>query len=246
VKYSEKQIEALIAGIEDGSINAVDLPFGYFKALTDYMTAAVFEGFGASIDTAPLKDVEFLKSLVDNVYQFGAAKTYAQVKELSGLLVDEDGKLRTSSQFRKLAREMYDNWNENWGKTEYTTAVAQADSAAKWQQITEQADVLPMLTYDAIIDKNTSDICRPLEGLTAPVNDPIWRKVAPINHFNCRCILIQSQDAKPSKNKDRIAKETEDKMQPMFVNNVGITGEIFPKSHPYFEDQGYLKSSLYK
>jgi hypothetical protein len=35
------------------------------------------------------------------------------------------------------------------------------------------------------MDANTSDICRPLDGITRPVDDPFWNVHAPLNHFNC-------------------------------------------------------------
>jgi len=146
-----------------------------------------------------IKDnLELLQQLNTNVYTFGAAKTFQQTKEITSLLVDEDGNVRTSREFNKIARETYDNWNNNWGVTEYNTAIAQADMANKWNVIQNQKDVMPMLRYSAIGD--ACSICKPLDGITAKVEDPIWNTIYPTNHFNCLCVVLQEDGFTPSTN----------------------------------------------
>lgn len=234
MNYTDKQIEALIKGIEDGSITELDLPVGYYNALTDYLKKAVFEGFGSTLETVSKLDLPLLEELVTNVYTFGAAKTFQLTKEISGLLVDENGKVRSSREFNRIARETYDNWNNNWGRTEYNTAIGQADMAAKWREIEKQKDILPFLKYDAVVDKNTSDICRPLDGIVAPVGDKIWSKIMPLNHFNCRCVVLQVAGGE-TKNNDKPVEAVTGMMQPMFINNAGQSGQIFTKDHPYYD-----------
>jgi len=125
MKYTDSQISNMIKGIENGTITLENLPIDYYKALTDYLTKGVFKGFGKTLENASGKDLELLQQLNTNVYTFGAAKTFQQTKEITSLLVDEDGNVRTSREFNKIARETYDNWNNNWGVTEYNTAIAQ-------------------------------------------------------------------------------------------------------------------------
>lgn len=237
ILYSDKQIEALIKGIEDGSIDEWNLPEGYYNAITTYLKKAVFEGFGASIKTASKLDLPLIEELVTNVYMFGAAKTFQMTTEMSKMLVDEEGNVRTSKEFNDLARQTYDNWNGNWGVTEYNTAIAQADSAAKWNEIERQKDIMPVLEYSAIGD--ACDICAPLDGLTALVDGPIWDSVAPTNHFNCKCLLKQHGEGKelttePEKIVDGVVESMKEKKQDIFINNVGKTGQIFTKDHPYY------------
>ena len=217
MEYSNSQIEKLIKGIEDGSITELDLPLDYYQALTKYLEKAVLEGFGVGFDA--IATDTFLQELVTNVYMFGAAKTYQQVKEISSLLTDENGKVRTSREFNDIARQTYDNWNDNWGRTEYK-------------------DVLPILEYSAIGD--ACDICQPLDGMTAPVDDPIWDSVAPTNHFNCKCIVLQHDESKPLTESPEdivgpVVEQMQSKGQDIFINNVGKTAEIFTADHPYFD-----------
>jgi uncharacterized protein with gpF-like domain len=76
--------------------------------------------------------------------------------------------------------------------------------------------------------------------LTAHVDDPIWDSVAPTNHFNCKCLLKQhDEDVALTDNPEDIVnpviEEMKNKKQDIFINNVGKTGEIFTKDHPYFD-----------
>ena len=145
MKYTDAQIEALIAGIERSTITELLLPEDYYRAVAEYLKRAVYEGFAASLKTVAEVDRVVLEELVTNVYMFGAAKTFQQTQAISSLLVDEDGVLRSSREFRDIARATYDNWNTAWGETEYITAVGQADMAAKWQEIERQKDIMPNL-----------------------------------------------------------------------------------------------------
>jgi len=234
MNYTDKQVEAMIAGVEAGTLGIWNLPVDYYTAFTDYLSKAVLKGFRSSLKSISQLDIPLLEQLLTNVYMFGAAKTFQQTAEISRLLVDENGRVRSSREFNRMAADLYDNWNNNWGKTEYTTAIGQADMAAKWQTIERNKDVLPTLKYDAVIDPNTSAICRPLDGIVAPVNDPIWKKISPLNHFNCRCVLIQGT-ALPTGGNDQKVNEVIKTMQPAFVNNPGISGMIFTQDHPYFQ-----------
>ena len=232
MNFTDNQIKDLIKGIEDGSIDEWNLPKNYYKALVEYLSKGVLEGFSATIED--LKDNVLLQELTTNVHMFGAAKTYQEVQAMNALLVDEEGVIRSSREFNKVARELYDNWNDNWGRTEYNTAVGQSQMASKWSEIEKQKDIMGSLLYSAIVDATTSDICLPLDGMVAKVDDPIWDKVSPLNHFNCRCVLLQVNDEDTMNNSERLD-QVEPLMNPIFINNPGKTGEIFTKDHPYFE-----------
>lgn len=234
MKFTDSQIENMIKGIEDGSITLEKLPVDYYKAVTDYFSKGVYKGFGKTLESVGAKDYDLLKELITNTYTFGAAKTFQQTKEISSLLTDESGNVRTSREFNRLARETYDNWNNNWGVTEYNTAIAQADMAIKWNVIQQQKDVMPMLRYSTIGD--ACSICAPLNGITAKVEDPIWNTIYPTNHFNCLCVVLQEDEFTPATNgNDEIVNDVTDKMSPMFTNNVGKTGQVFTKDHPYYD-----------
>jgi len=246
-----KKLNDYIEGIFSGDITEYDLPEDVYEAIVNYLKAGLYKGFGMTLEEAEGVDLELLTELRESVYMFGAAKTYQQTKEMTALLFDEDGKLRTAEEFNLVARETYDNWTDNWGLTEYNTAVGQGSAAAKWNEIEKQKEVLPYLRYSAIMDANTSEICAPLDGIIAPVDDPIWNSVAPLNHFNCRCVLLQEdKEAEPTAKgeKDDAVEAVEKEMSETFKGNPGKDGMVFTKDHPYFDvakaDRDYAKRNF--
>lgn len=250
MKYTQNQIKSLLDGIYDGSITEYDLPQDLYLAIADYLKKGLYEGFGNTLSKlsenlasgkGSLNDLELLAELRSNIYMFSAAKTFQQVKEMTSALVNEDGVVRSFSAFKKEAINIFGLYNETWLKTEYNTAIGQAQEAIKWQRIEEQKDVLPYLKYQAVLDSHTSIICRPLDGIVAKVGDPIWSKIAPLNHFNCRCLLLQVDEEEgrkeltPDGDKLKRVDQVESEMQPVFKMNAGKDGYIFKGDHPYFE-----------
>jgi SPP1 gp7 family putative phage head morphogenesis protein len=71
----------------------------------------------------------------------------------------------------------------------YRTNVQSAYSAGRYKQQTDP-DVLrarPFWLYDAVLDSNTSAICRGLNGTLLPADHPRWSEIYPPNHFGgCR------------------------------------------------------------
>lgn len=251
-EYSDKLILQYINGIYDGSITEYDLPESLYGAIGRYFEKGLYKGFGMDLSEAVGKDLELLTELRENIWLFSAAKTYQETKDIAGLLFKEDGDLRTSKEFNDAGMEAFDKWNYVWGNTEYNTAVGQAQNAVKWNEIEKNKKVLPMLRYSAVIDGNTSDICLPLDGLVAPVDDPIWDSIAPENHFNCRCVLLQEEENEstvtPDDEKEERVKEVEGNMNDLFKMNSGKDGYVFKDDHPYFQverkDKDFAKDNF--
>lgn len=258
-KYSDDLVEALFAGIYSGKIKPRFLPTSLYFAIADYLKKGVYEGYGATFSSLIkahkpagyyVSDMELLTEMRTNVYLFSAAKTYQQVRTMTDQLIGDNGAILPFKQFREKADETYQLYNKTWLQTEYDTAIGQAQNARKWNVIEAQADVLPLLEYHAVLDSRTSEICRPLDGIIAPVNDPIWKKVAPLNHFNCRCMLKQLSDGKVTSDKVKGEKvdETLGMMDDLFKMNPGQTGYVFDKDHPYFKvapkDREYAKRNF--
>lgn len=237
-EFSEEQIARLLAGIHGGSINQYDLPVSLYYAIADYLKKGLYKGYGGGLNDFPVgsKDFELLEELRENVYMFSGAKTYQQVKVMSGLLAEGE-QVMPFKQFKEAARQVYDQYNVTWLQTEYDTAIGQAQSAVKWSGIEQNVDALPILEYDAVMDTNTSEICRPLNGVRLPVDDPFWKKYAPLNHFNCRCLLRQLVEGELTDKGKIKGLETEvgDKMQDIFKMNPGIDKVVFSDEHPYFD-----------
>lgn len=232
-KYDNDKISGLLDGIFSGSITEYDIPEDLYLNIADYLKQGLYKGFGGDLTKYEGKDLELLKDLRENVYLFSGGKSYQQIKDYRSLLLDENGELRSKKEFTQLGEKAFETWNEAWGLTERNTAIHNGMMANKWNEIERNKDLLPYLVYSTIGD--ACDICAPLDGFTAKVDDPAWHSIYPTNHFNCLCLVSQEEEAIETENKEDILKPVQDEMSNAFKMNSGIDKEIFSKSHPYFD-----------
>jgi SPP1 gp7 family putative phage head morphogenesis protein len=246
MNFTQQQIEELINAIFDGTITTRNLPVDLYEAISQKLLTAL-----GSIEGTPSPSL--LNQLRENIYIFSGAKVYQQIQDIS-LLVNNNS-IKSFKDFRDEALAIYNQYNKNWLQTEYSTAIGQAQFATRWEQIEAQKNELPYLKYVAVIDKNTSEICKPLDGVCLPVGDKFWNINTPLNHFNCRCTVIQfdktdalqngvTTQAKADKATELISKER----QPLFEGNTGKERLIYNKEHPYFDvpksDREFAKTNF--
>ena len=196
--------------------------------------SGVIEGYGSNFvgidyDTP---DAKMLLHLQKNVYQFSAAKNWHQIKALTEALIGDDNKLRSYSQFKKVAYQINDTQVNTWLKTEYNTAIAGGQMAAKWVNIQANKDTLTLLEFDAVIDGRTSDLCHSFNKIVLPVTDSFWKTNYPPNHFSCRSSVRQLSSGKETNKRDIVYPE---KLPPMFQVNLAEQGLAFPPKHPYWD-----------
>jgi SPP1 gp7 family putative phage head morphogenesis protein len=232
-------IDQLAQSIYYGQVTNTNLPEGVYHFNADHLMDAVFKGYGTNFVKAEYNspDYKMLQALKDNIFMFSAAKTFQQTRELTAALVKDDGKSITPyPEFREKVAAINDQYNVNWLRTEYDTAIASSQQVSAWERIVREKEVLPMLTYSTIGD--ACDICAPLNGITLPVTDPFWNSLYPPNHFNCRCLCTQhaTDDAVQTDKETETSKknQVEELMDAMFMHNVGKLEEVFSKEHPYF------------
>lgn len=220
MNFTAKQREAIVKGIYSGKITPFKLPKEVYETTVDKLSDAVGKGLGEI-------ESEIAISLNENMAMFSAAKTFQQTLDMSNML--EEG--MSEKDFMEIAESRFNLYNETYLDAEENTVLLQSQNARDWANIEEQKDTLPLLRYSAVIDDNTAEICRECDGVTLAVDDPFWNSHSPENHYNCRCLLEQLDDDYKE------VQPREDILEPdsVFNNNVGKTGEIFNKHHPYFD-----------
>lgn len=243
MKYSESQIEALLDGVYDETIDVHTLPKDLYFAIADYLKSGLYDGFGSELRnlTPGGMDYELLEELRTNVYMFAGAKTYQETGALQSLLFNDEGKLEGRHEFKKKAREVVREYNDTYSEAEYDTTVGQAQMAVRWKYIEQQAAVLPYLRMNVALDERTCPICGPFHGVTLPVGHPFWKKYFPLLHYRCRCTVDQLSEYDAAKiTSDKRLKDLTDSadelMNPVFLHNAGIDKQIFTKDHPYFKE----------
>lgn len=227
-EYSDRYIADLIDGIYSGKYTTLDLPSSLYFAIAQYLKKGLYKGFGGDINDFSGKDLDLIKELRDNIYMFSAAKTYNEVRDMSELLTDGDN-VRPFNEFKAEAMKIYGQYNEDWLKAEYNTAIASGTMAKQWSVIESTKDVLPNLRYSTT--EVACPICTELDGTVAPVDDDFWNTFYPPNHYNCMCIVLQ-EDSDVAVTEDK--PDTSDEMDDVFKMNVGKEKVVFSDEHPYF------------
>lgn len=214
------------------------MPYNVNKAVTgafaNHLWEAVTEGFGKGLDGLDYDtpDYTMLANLRANVYHFSAAKNYQQLKALTTALIGDDGRLRSFADFKAAAFDINDTHVNQWLKTEYDTAVGSAQMASKWVEIIKNKSTLTILEMDVVLDKQTSDICRPLHGIRKKIEDPFWLTYYPPNHFRCRSTVRQRSGSYTTPD----SKIEQVDIPAMFRTNLAQNGLVFPEKHPYYID----------
>lgn len=177
-------------------------------------------------------DAEMLTRLVRDTWHFSGAKNYQEMRDLTLLLKDDKGKLREFDDFKEAAEGIIEKYNETWLKTEYNFAVSSSQSAARWTEFENEADIIPNLKYQTVGDDHVRASHQVLDGIIRPVNDSFWITHYPPNGWGCRCEAVQSLEGygKVTRDKDIPAIDIPD----MFKTNLAKTGLIYPKNHPYY------------
>jgi SPP1 gp7 family putative phage head morphogenesis protein len=173
-------------------------------------------------------DAKMLASLKDNVFHFSAAKNRAEIIELSALLRDDKGKLRSWESFKKEALNVTTDFQERYMKVEYDMAVNSAYLAARWQEYDDD-DILVFTTAG---DTRVRDSHKQLDGVSLPKSHSFWRTFYPPLAWNCRCTVVVTHSGRVTP-EDQIPYGEIDTVPPIFRSNFAIDGYAFPPEHPY-------------
>ena len=177
------------------------------------------------------KDSRTITEMLKNVWQFSAAKTHQQLRDMGAALVNPDGSYRNWKEFG-IATNQIGKTYVHWLKAEVQNAIGGAQMIALWNKIQAEKNIFPLLQFDAVLDKGTTNLCKSLDGVIRPVDDPFWQIYFPLNHWGCRSTVRQLRHGTVTD----ITKINEDapELPPMFATNIAETGLIFPEDHPYF------------
>lgn len=198
---------------------------------SDFLLKAVLSGFKPITEDSDKLDIALLNNLKDNVYVFSGFKTYETLRVMTDLLVDKDQKIRTWSEYKTEVLKVNSKYNLTYLRAEYDNAVVSATQASQWNDIQKTKKDLPFLKFVATLDDRTTDICRGLDGMTRKADDPVWKQYFLPLHWKERSLIQQLADATETDMSTIILPE----LQPMFQQNVGISGAVFPDTHPYYD-----------
>lgn len=204
---------------------------GVLSIVGKLLTEQVHDNYKTITPDWTTPDVEMLHRLTSDVWSFSAAKNWQQMRDLTLALKDETGKLREFANFKEAAQGVTTKYNETWLRTEYDSAIASSQNAARWVQFTADKNDIPFIEYQTVGDSNVRESHQLLDGIKRMVDDSFWSTHYPPNGWGCRCEAVQAPGVKVG---------TQDipsvQIPAMFRTNLAQTGLIFPKNHPYYTD----------
>ena len=211
-----------------------DIEPNLFKATFETLNKAVDKGFGSISYDHP--DFGFVNELKANNGVFAAFKTHRQQNDIAKQLLDENGNLKSFDQFRKDTEAIIGEYNRNWLKTEYDTAVIRARMAARFKEFQRDADLYPNLKWT----ESTSVVKREphviLYGLILPITHPFWLQQYPGSLWSCKCGITNTDEPE---NSTSYHLEKYDIPTPPagLEGNPAFTGEIY--SNGAYEQNAY-------
>lgn len=230
--FTEQEINDFIVKIFAGTITLEQLSPAMYDAIARYLTEGVFEGFGKTLIGLDFgtPDYNMLYALRENVYRFSAAKTFQQTKEMMSFILDGDN-IRSFNEFKKLALNVFEDYNLNYLEAEYNNAIASARMASKWMDIERDAETLPYIQYQTVGDARVRQEHAVLDNIIKRYDDPFWNTYFPPNDWNCRCTVIQLDEAEETDLTGLDPLEVD----PVFDFNPGKDRIVFSNKHPYYE-----------
>ena len=202
------------------------------KAYGERLSEAVKKGFGKDYAQIDFNTIDYrqLHNLEQQVWQFSTAKNYTQLKEMTNALRKPDGSMRDFYDFR-IQASIIAGGHVRHLKTEYSTAIASSQMAAKWANIQKMKESYPLLQFIAVEDEHTTNLCRSIDEVIRPVDDPFWQQFYPPNHYNCRSTVKQLREGEITPT-DKLNLPV---VPNIFKVNLGERSLAFPEDHAYFE-----------
>lgn len=210
-----------------------------FSIQGSLLSSIVYDSFKRPGVDFTTPDAVMLTRLTRDVWQFSAAKNYQELRDITDSLKDDNGSLRTTSDFINKASTICDKYDRNWFTTEYNFATASSQNAARYIDFTRDKDIIPFLEYQTVGDAQVRDSHALLDGIIKNIDNPWWSTHYPPNGWGCRCEVIQAPGVTSESKETPVIN-----IPPMFRTNLAATGLIFPKNHPYYN--GVPRSEIRK
>ncbi len=225
-----KGSEKLVNDVFAGRISPFVLPTNLFEFSFFALSTIMAKTFGLPTDFKK-GTFSFRRStqMKNNLSIFSGAKTFQNVLELTANTFDASGNVIPRNEFKKIGLAINDQYNINWLATEQQASFRQSQSVDDWKEVQEDKETFPFLRYSTVGDARVRQDHAEQNGVVKRIDDPFWDTWFPPNDWNCRCIVIQLEDAKVTPGK------LPENDSPVFGTNVGKNGLIFPAKHPYFD-----------
>ncbi|MDR3286888.1 MAG: hypothetical protein LBT27_05555 [Prevotellaceae bacterium] len=206
-----------------------EIEYNIFNATLDTFNLATAEGLQQA---TRIPEHDFIDALKYNNAVFSAFRTHRMQNDMAKQLTDENGNLKSFSQFAKDTENIRSHYVKSWLKTEYNTAVIRAHQAADWKQYEAEKDILPNLEWMPSTSVVPGEDHVGFWGTILPVNDPFWNSHKPGDRWNCKCYLQANEKNTKPPARD-VVKNPKNKPLPGLENNPGKDAKLFSDKNAY-------------
>lgn len=230
-------IDDVVQDVYDSRVRSGDVSQSVAKETFTQLFQGIIDGYGTAEVDLKGSDKDLVYQLRNNVKVFSVFKSHSNIKEMTALLIDSDGKKKPWAKFKKEAEAINDTYNKNWLQTEFDTATGAARMAEQWQRFEDEKDLFPFLRYETVGDSRVRQEHKALDGIVLGVDDPFWNVHYPPNGWKCRCDVIQVQG--PAYKPDTGVPEIPE----AFKHNTGKSGKVWDNYGQYEENMPRFKRS---
>ena len=222
-KYSinlNKLLQDALNEIYNNEVNKTEQPL-VSKPLFDISNDALQFGLEVVFSEKDFykKNQAFVDEFKHNTAVFASFKNHQQTKKIVELLHDDDGKLRSFREFKKLVAKVSEDYNVKWLQTEYKTAVRSARTATNFKKYLETKHLYPNLEYIESSSKNKREVHLDYVGTILPIEHEWWDTHMPPSDWNCACSVKQTdKEVTPVPDSELVSK--------LFQNNPAKTAEF--------------------
>ncbi|MEO8589420.1 MAG: DUF935 family protein [Flavobacteriales bacterium] len=228
---SDPIMQELAKAIHDGRIRDGWVDPKLMQWTAQQLTYGVLSGYEAD-DTAAPEGAALRAFMERNVMVFSGFKTYQTLRAATDELLDDEGNIRPFGEFRQRVSALDKEYNRDYLRSEYELAVASGQMAERWGEIQGDKDLFPFLKFVTAGDDRVRESHAKLDGVVRHVDDAFWSTYYPPLGWRCRCDVEQVR--RLSGEDKTLADHELPAVPPMFSNNVGKNGVVFPKGHPYY------------
>jgi SPP1 gp7 family putative phage head morphogenesis protein len=167
------------------------------------------ESLGYKISGDATKTLELIRQRVFTITKVLSAEVLNDVKGMletamkDGETFDEfrkkfDEKLQKRGWKSKQAEGQARKLTPSRLKVVFRNNLQTAYNNGRVEQMKRTTSSRPLWQYLAVVDRSTTDVCRDLHGKVFWADDPIWNRITPPNHHNCRATIrsMSERDAK--------------------------------------------------
>ncbi len=210
-----------------------------FASLVTATGNVLFNGLTRNFSGYNQPDHAAIAFIRSNVFAFSGAKSLVQMKQLSNLVTIKNG-IQNFAEYKKEALKIHERYNVRYLEAEYNTVVATGQMTRRYWEVLDDAEVFPLLRWDAVNDDRTRPDHARLDKVTLPANDSFWTRYWPPIDHNCRCDVQQVRTGRvtPKANAIQMAKGAVKRKSPFF-GNAAVDGLAIKKDHSYFTRKDY-------